>query len=177
MSAEPYIGEIFMFCGNFAPSGFAFCDGQRLPISQNDALFGLIGTKYGGDWQQTFALPDLRGRLPIHQGQGPGLRSFKIGESGGVEKAYLNEASIPSHSHKVLQVVSTAGNQQSPAGAFFAADAAGVSAPFSTEQPSAPMRAGLVRPSSGGNLPHPNLMPALCVNFIIALTGIFPTSG
>lgn len=173
MSAEPYIGEIIIFCGNFAPRGFAFCDGQSIPISQNEALFALIGTTFGGDGETTFALPDLRGRLPMHLGAGAGLPSFAMGETVGSEQVTLTTNSLPTHSH-ILRVSRTPGDKQSPMDHTLSAEMAGVSVPYSNQAPSARMRPGLVGPSGGGYQPHENLMPSAAVHFVIALEGVFP---
>jgi microcystin-dependent protein len=168
--SSPYIGEIRMFGGNFAPSGWAFCEGQLMPISENDALFNLIGTTYGGDGQNTFALPDLRGRLPMHMGTGPGLSSHTIGEMGGVESVTLTVQQIPNHSH-VPQSVSGSGNQSTPQGGIWAGAA---TSHYSSNTPNLPMNNAAVGPA-GGSQPHDNLMPYLAVSFIISLFGIFPS--
>ena len=167
--SEPFIGEIRMFAGNFAPQGWAFCDAQLLPISQYDALFALIGTTYGGDGQTTFALPDLRGRIPIHFNA-----SHPQGAIGGAETVTLLAAQMPAHTHG-LQGTSVAADRRGPKGAMFA----------ETEEPlyavpvgggTANLDAGAVNPA-GGNQPHDNVQPYLCVNFIIALFGIFPSQN
>ena len=164
--AQPYVGEIRMFAGNFAPAGWMFCEGQLLPISENETLFQLIGTTYGGDGQSTFALPDLRGRLPIHQGNG-----FILAETGGVEEVTLTVQQIPSHGHPLLASTEPAntlnvGNAvigtPLTATPFFAAPPA---------LPLAPQSIGAV----GGSQPHTNFQPYLCVDFIISLFGIFPS--
>lgn len=161
--SQPYIGEIRMVGFNFAPVGWAFCDGSLQPISQNDALFNLIGTTYGGDGQNTFALPDLRSRIPIHMGNG-----YVIGENGGVETVTLITSQIPAHSH-VPQSSSNAASQNSPANAVWAQTAA---PQYSDLAPAAAMAAAQ---SSGGSQPHNNLSPYLCVNFVISLFGVFPS--
>lgn len=164
--AQPYVGEIRMFAGNFAPAGWMFCEGQLLPISENETLFNLIGTTYGGDGQSTFALPDLRGRIPLHQGNG-----FILAETGGAEEITLTVGQIPSHSHPFL-ASTTAGNLNIPGG-----NVTGESAAikiYAADQPTAPMFAGSVSPV-GGSQPHTNFQPYLCVNFIISLFGIFPS--
>jgi microcystin-dependent protein len=169
--SEPFIGEIRMFGGNFAPAGWAFCDGQLLPIAENEALFQLIGTTYGGDGQETFALPDLRGRLPIHMGQGPGLSTRDIGEQGGTELETLTLNQIPVHTHPTL-LSSAAGSESTPAGNVLAA-----SPNVRLYRPGAPtvlLHPATVTPT-GGNQPHDNVMPFLCVNFIISLFGVFPS--
>ena len=168
--AQPYVGEIRMFAGNFAPAGWMFCQGQLLPISENETLFQLIGTTYGGDGQSTFALPDLRGRVPIHNGQGPGLSSYQLGESGGVEQVTLTVQQIPVHAHQLVGSLDIP--SQSNAGNAVTGQAAAkiyrVGSPSISLDPSA--IAG-----TGGSQPHENFQPYLCVDFIISLFGIFPT--
>ena len=169
--SNPYIGEIRLFAGNFAPVGFAFCNGQLLAISENSALFALIGTIYGGDGQTTFALPDLRGRLPMHQGTGPGLTTRVIGQQFGTETVTLTTAQIPAHSHPVL--CSSAPSSAGPAGAFWA-QTTGVSGFGPSSSANTTMNAATIT-TSGGSQPHENLMPLLAVNFIISLFGVFPS--
>jgi microcystin-dependent protein len=166
----PYIGEIRLFGGNFAPVGWAFCDGSLLPISEYDALFALIGTTYGGDGQTTFAVPDLRGRVPIHMGGGPGLTTRIIGEMAGAESVTLNTQQIPAHTHALGAAQS--GHLASPANAMPAAprDYPGFRLPGGIT----PMAAGAIAPA-GGSQPHSNLAPYLCVSFIISLFGVFPS--
>jgi microcystin-dependent protein len=164
--AQPYVGEIRMFSGNFAPAGWMFCEGQLLPISDNETLFQLIGTTYGGDGESTFALPDLRGRLPMHQGNG-----FVLAETGGAEEITLTVNQIPSHSHPAL-ATSAAGTQSSPANRVLARDTSAdlycADSPFVAMSPQAISIAG-------GSQPHTNFQPYLCVDFIISLFGIFPS--
>jgi microcystin-dependent protein len=164
--AQPYVGEIRMFGGNFAPAGWMFCQGQLLPISENEVLFQLIGTTYGGDGQSTFALPDLRGRLPIHQGNG-----FILAETGGAEEITLTVSQIPAHNHALLGSA-TNGNAVNPSNALLATST--VIQPYASETPNAAMAATAVTPV-GGSQPHTNFQPYLCVDFIISLFGIFPT--
>jgi len=164
--AQPYVGEIRMFAGNFAPAGWQFCEGQLLPISENETLFQLIGTTYGGDGESTFALPDLRGRLPIHQGNG-----FILAETGGAEEITLTVTQIPAHSHPVL-ASSLRGNTTSPAGATWAGTA--VETPYHSGTPDTDLRPNLVN-ATGGSQPHTNFQPYLCLSFIISLFGIFPS--
>ena len=169
--SEPFVGEIRMFAGNFAPAGWAFCDGQLLAISQNDTLFSLIGTIYGGDGSTTFALPDLRGRLPIHSGAGPGLSMQQLGEKAGEEKVTLTVNQLPSHSHE-FRVSTSSGTENNPEGAFVAA-----SANVRTFRPATAdtnLNASTVS-NTGGSQSHTNLMPYLCLSFIIALFGIYPS--
>jgi len=164
--AQPYVGEIRMFAGNFAPAGWMFCEGQLLPISENETLFQLIGTTYGGDGQNTFALPDLRGRLPVHQGNG-----FNLAETGGVEEVTLTVQQLPSHSHPLLGSTNTASSPtptNSVIGKSAQLDA------FIVTTPGTPMLNTAITPV-GGTLPHTNMQPYLCVDFIISLFGIFPS--
>jgi microcystin-dependent protein len=164
--AQPYVGEIRMFGGNFAPAGWMFCEGQLLPIAEYETLFQLIGTTYGGDGQSTFALPDLRGRLPLHQGNG-----FVLAETGGVEQVTLTVNQIPAHSHSLLGSTSV-GLQSTPVDNLLAASnlislykVPGALSNFSNQA---------IGPV-GGSQPHSNLQPFLCVDFIISLFGIFPS--
>ena len=167
----PYIGEIRMFAGNFAPNGWEICAGQLIAISENDALFTLIGTTYGGDGQSTFGLPDLRGRLPVHQGQGPGLSSYILGQFAGTEQVTLTTTQIPNHTHAFLGSTNL-GNTPNPAGNLLAQSTA-IDA-YINEDPAAALRAGSIVPI-GGSQPHDNRMPSLAINFIISLYGIFPS--
>ncbi|MBY6204407.1 tail fiber protein [Halomonas denitrificans] len=169
--SEPFVGEIRMFAGTFAPRGWAFCDGQLLAVSQNDALFSLFGTIYGGDGRTTFALPDLRGRLPIHAGSGPGLSPRQIGARAGAEQVTLTTNQLPSHSH-TLQASPDAATDTSPAGKTFAQVAGGDL--YGSINPTASFDASAVG-AVGGSQSHTNLMPFLCVNFIVALVGIYPS--
>jgi microcystin-dependent protein len=169
---SPYVGEIRVFAGNFAPVGWALCNGAVIPISENDALFNLIGTTYGGDGQTTFALPNLQSRLPMHMGTGPGLSPRTIGEAGGSELVTLITSQIPSHSH-APQAVSGSGNQSTPQNGVWAGAA---DARYSTSAPSLAMNSALIA-NTGGSQPHDNLMPFLTVNFIISLFGIFPSQA
>jgi len=164
--AQPYVGEIRMFGGNFAPAGWMFCEGQLLPISENETLFNLIGTTYGGDGQETFALPDLRGRLPMHQGNG-----FTLAETGGVEEVTLTVQQIPAHSHAFI-ATSAVGTQPNPGGNILA-NSQGPQ-PYIQENPSGNLNANALTPV-GGSQPHTNFQPYLCVDFIISLFGIFPS--
>ena len=164
--AQPYVGEVRMFAGNFAPAGWMFCEGQLLPISEYETLFNLIGTTYGGDGQSTFGLPDLRGRVPIHMGNG-----FTLAETGGVESVTLTVSQIPAHSHPSL--ANTSGNAANPASTTWAGTTS-----LSPYAPAASingqMNAGAIG-STGGSQPHDNMVPFLVVDFIISLFGIFPS--
>jgi len=163
--AFPYVGEIRMFAGNFPPAGWLFCQGQLLPISENETLFNLIGTTYGGDGQSTFALPDLRGRIPIHQGNG-----FILAETGGAEAVTLTVNQIPAHSHALL--ASTGAGGPNPAGSVLATSTA-VDV-YRESSASVAMAPTSISPL-GGSQPHTNFQPYLCVDFIISLFGIFPS--
>lgn len=164
--AQPYVGEIRMFAGNFAPAGWMFCEGQLLPISENETLFQLIGTTYGGDGQSTFALPDLRGRLPIHQGNG-----LILAETGGAEEITLTASQIPTHSHPLL-ASSDQTNSLNTAGKVLGAPL--TATPYFQAAPTLPIAPQSISPV-GGSQPHTNFQPYLCVDFIISLFGIFPS--
>ena len=164
--AQPYVGEIRMFAGNFAPAGWMFCEGQLLPISENETLFNLIGTTYGGDGQSTFALPDLRGRIPIHMGNG-----FILAETGGAEEITLTVSQTPAHTHPMLASNDPASNFNVQGNVI----ATPVSAtPFSINNANLPLAPQSIT-SDGGSQPHTNFQPYLCVDFIISLFGIFPS--
>jgi len=164
--AQPYVGEIRMFAGNFAPAGWMFCEGQLLPISENETLFQLIGTTYGGDGESTFALPDLRGRIPIHQGNG-----FILAETGGAEEITLTVNQIPAHSHPLL--ASADSGNSSTDGIYLASGQEKLV--YSTETGSIIQTHPNSISATGGSQPHSNLMPYLCVDYIISLFGIFPS--
>jgi microcystin-dependent protein len=167
--AQPYVGEIRMFAGNFAPAGWMFCEGQLLPISENTTLFQLIGTTYGGDGQSTFALPDLRGRVPIHQGNG-----FILAETGGAEEITLTVQQVPAHTH-AFSGTSDAASTAAPGGSVTVARAlASTITPYGSDNPSGNMSPQMIG-SVGGSQPHTNFQPYLCVDFIISLFGIFPS--
>jgi len=165
--AQPYVGEIRIFAGNFAPAGWMFCEGQLLPISENETLFNLIGTTYGGDGQSTFALPDLRGRLPLHQGN-----SFVLAETGGAEQITLTVNQIPTHSHPLLGSTSLAADGN-PGGKVEGESRPGDNN-FYQDLPLVQMNPASIG-SVGGSQPHNNFQPYLCVDFIISLFGIFPS--
>jgi len=166
--AQPYVGEIRMFAGNFAPAGWMFCEGQLLPISEYETLFNLIGTTYGGDGQSTFALPDLRGRIPLHFGNG-----FTLAETGGVETVTLTVSQIPAHSHPLL-ASTTAQTSNSPSARYYATVLPASQAIYDTATVNNNMAANMCT-STGGSQPHDNFQPYLCVDFIISLFGIFPS--
>jgi len=170
--AQPYVGEIRMFAGNFAPAGWMFCDGTTLPISEYDTLFNLIGTTYGGDGQTTFDLPDLRGRIPIHWGTDTATgTSFQIGEQGGVESVTLTTQQIPTHNH-LLMATNTTGQQANPGGNILA-NSQGPQ-PYIQENPDGNLNPNSLQPD-GSNQPHENRQPYLCINFIISLFGLYPS--
>lgn len=170
MATEPFVGEIALVAFDFAPQGWAFCDGQLLPIAQNTALFALLGTTYGGDGQTTFALPDLRGRVAIHAGQGPALTNHLIGGSGGAEKVAMTVTEMPTHSHLPLSF-SGAGSTNNPNGAVLARAPQKI---YKSGPTNAPMsQQGLSQ--TGGSQPHNNMQPFLALRYIIALFGIFPS--
>lgn len=173
--ASPFLAEIVMFGGNFAPRGWAFCDGQLLAISQNQALFSLLGTTYGGDGRTTFGLPDLRGRVPMHEGTGPGLSSRSLGQKGGAEDVTLTVQQMPSHSHTANAVGgTTAGNSNDAISNVWADDLGVSSATYHTGTPNGTMNSQAIG-NSGGNQSHTNVQPFQCVNFIIAIQGVFPS--
>jgi microcystin-dependent protein len=170
--AQPYVGEVRMFAGNFAPAGWMFCEGQLLPISENETLFQLIGTTYGGDGESTFNLPDLRGRTPVHQGTDPATgTNFTLAETGGVESVTLTTQQMTTHNHAFLAstVIGTEGNP----GGNLAANSQGPQ-PYIQESPDGNLNPQSIQPA-GGSQPHDNLQPYLGLNFIISLFGIFPS--
>ncbi|KQW93338.1 phage tail protein [Massilia sp. Root418] len=174
--AQPYVGEIRLFAGNFAPNGWLFCDGRPLAISENETLFQLIGTTYGGDGQETFNLPDLQGRVPLHQGQGPGgAASYQIGERAGVESVTLTVQQIPAHSHLLFATTSRASPAYSGKTGL-PGSTGGVPAYALAGSEQTAMRAGAAGSSgaTGGSQPHNNMAPSLGLNYIISLFGLFP---
>jgi microcystin-dependent protein len=173
--ADPFVAEIRLFGFNFAPRGWAMCNGQLLPISQNTALFSLLGTFYGGDGKSTFALPDLQGSVPIHVGQGPGLTERFLGETGGSETVTLITSEMPAHAHSV-QVSPDPADIATPGAGFALARSVGGQS-FQTTAASLVPMATQALPPAGGSVPHNNLMPYLVVNFCIALQGVFPPRG
>jgi microcystin-dependent protein len=176
--ADPFVAEIRIFPFNFAPRGWAFCDGQLLPISQNTALFSLLGTTYGGNGQSNFALPNMQGNAPMHPGQGPGLSLHDLGETGGSQFITLLETEMPSHTHALQGNTANAtsgspnGNSYSKGNWSFAGDGGAV-ATYTVTAPNVQLNP-LAVTISGGSLPHNNMMPFLTLNFCIALQGVFP---
>lgn len=170
--STPFLGEIVMFGGNFAPVGWAFCNGQLLDIAQNSALFSLLGTIYGGDGRTNFALPDLRGRAPIHFGNGAGLPVYNQGQKGGVENVILTTNQIPSHNHNVQIDVNTGvGDENNPNGQYLSS----IAGAYSEESAIGASLGGVTANNVGSNQSHINMQPYLAVNFIIATVGIFPS--
>lgn len=178
---DPFLGEIRMVAWNFAPNGWALCNGQLLSIAQNTALFSLLGTTYGGDGRTTFGLPNLQGRVPVHQGQGAGLSPYTMGQVGGAESVTLLPTQMPAHNHAV-GVSNQPGAVADPTNAILAQGNSGTSrAPVAVADYVTGVPTGTLAQTSvsvaGGNQPHTNLQPYLCVNFIIALQGVFPSRG
>jgi microcystin-dependent protein len=174
--ADPFVAEIRIFPFNFAPRGWAFCDGQLLPISQNTALFSLVGTFYGGDGKSTFALPDLQGSVPVHHGQGPGLSRYDVGQLGGSDAVTLLQSEIPSHSH-ALRANPQLGDSPSPAADRAIARLGSINVYQTTSNANLTPMAAESLPPAGGSQPHNNLQPYLTLNFCIALQGVFPPRG
>lgn len=170
--SSPFVAEIRIFPFNFAPRGWAFCDGQLLPISQNTALFSLVGTSYGGDGKSNFALPNLQGAAPLHQGQGPGLSLYSLGQTGGSGTVTVLDSEMPAHAHD-LMASSQPGEDASPGGEGLARSAGAALYQSTTSANVVTMGPSAVAPA-GGSQPHNNLMPYLTLNFCIALQGIFP---
>lgn len=171
--AESFLGEIRLFGFRFPPRGWATCSGQLVSQPQNTALFALLGTDYGGDGRSTFGLPDLRSRVPVGQGQGPGLSPYTVGQMGGAESVALIPGELPSHTHSALGTAG-GGDALVPTGNVWAADAAGGSAPYSSAPSDVELSPGAIG-YTGGNLGHENRSPYLCLNFCIAMQGIFPS--
>lgn len=175
--SEPFVAEIRIFAGNFAPRGWASCDGQLLPVSQNTALFSLIGTTYGGDGRTTTALPNLKGRAPMHPGRGPGLTSRRLGQRGGTETVTLTEAQMPSHTHTLrANTVGRGGGSRSPQNNSFSNVQGGFAYVSGSDSNLVNMN-DLAAPNAGGSQPHNNLQPFLTMFFIIALVGLYPSRG
>jgi microcystin-dependent protein len=170
--SEPFVAEIRIFAGNFAPRSWAFCNGQLLPISQNTALFSLIGTTYGGDGRTTTALPDLQGRAPMHPGRGPGLTDRRLGQRGGVEMVTLTEAQMPNHNH-TARALSDPADLFSPANRSLARSRNGNA--YQSSASNLVELGSAVMPSAGGSQAHNNMQPYLTINYIIALQGLYPS--
>jgi microcystin-dependent protein len=171
--ADPFVAEIRIFPFNFAPKGWAFCDGQLLPLSQNTALFSLLGTTYGGDGKSNFALPNLLGSVPMHPGEGPGLPLFDLGQSGGSETVTLLESEIPSHPH-TMYANATAGDTNAPSPQVSLARSTNATAYQTTTNANLAQFIGNAVAPAGGSQPHNNMQPYLTLNFCIALQGVFP---
>lgn len=171
--STPYLGEIRLFAGNFAPYGWAFCDGSVIPIANNDALFNLIGTTFGGDGQTNFALPDLQGRVPIHMGARPGGSSYALGQNGGSEQVTVTTQQIPSHTH-ALAASTAPGAAVSPQAALLGAASDTALELYSANAPNQSLNAAAVG-SAGSGQPHENRQPFVALSFIIAITGVFPS--
>jgi len=170
--SQPYVGEIRMFGGSFAPAGWMTCDGQILPISEYETLFNLIGTTYGGDGQTTFALPNLSGRVPVHMGQGSGLSNYNLAQNAGTSTVTVTTNQIPSHSHPVIADDNNATtNQTTPTNDYY-----GNATPTSVYSPSSTgLHPMLTLPTQGGSQPHENMQPYLPITFIISLFGVYPS--
>lgn len=179
--SDPFIAQVTMFGGNFAPRAWAFCAGQLLPISQNTALFSLIGTIYGGDGRTTMALPDLRGRAPIQHGRGPGLPDYRIGQRGGTENTTMSTLTMPNHTHAMttsINVVDDNANSSEPAGRVFANAVGGGVKPYASEDADENMAAGALTTTlanTGSGAAYTNMQPFQTANYIIALQGVFPS--
>jgi microcystin-dependent protein len=169
---EPYVGEIRMFAGNFNPNGWMFCEGQTLPISENEVLFQLIGTTYGGDGQETFNLPNLASRVPIHMGTGPDGTTYQLGEMAGTEQETLTVQQIPIHTHPLTGSTAN-GTEANPSGGLLATSTS--LQPYAQVSPTDASLTANSIPPTGGSQPHENTQPFLCINFIISLFGVFPS--
>ena len=174
--ADPFVAEIRIFPFNFAPKGWAFCDGQLLPLSQNTALFSLLGTTYGGDGKSTFALPDLQGSVPLHEGQGPGLSLYDLGQTGGSQTVTLLTSEMPAHSHVLGASVETGTQGSLTANTTISASFGGTLYQTNTSANLVAMNFQAVS-IAGGSQPHNNMMPYLTLNFCIAMQGVFPPRG
>lgn len=172
---DPYIGTILLLPYNFAPYGWAFCDGSSLPINGNETLFTLLGTQYGGDGQNNFNLPDLRSRVPIHFGQGSGLPNYALGATGGNESSTVSVNQLPSHSHSV-STSSAEGNTRDPSNALLSKESAGIAAPYSSTG-TADVVLGPSTGAVGSGNSHPNIQPYLALNYCIATQGVYPTQN
>ena len=180
--SQPYVGQILMFAGTFPPNGWMTCQGQLIPISENEVLFNLIGTTYGGDGQSTFQLPDLQGRVPVHQGTGPGLSTYSIGQSGGVESVTLTTQQIPSHQHFALANAAQGTKSTPDSTAVLSTQNAGAGANTPNAYgafaaASAVTMAGATIQGSGGSQPHENIQPVTAITYCISLFGVFPSQN
>ncbi|WP_223787871.1 phage tail protein [Marinicella meishanensis] len=173
--SEPFIAEIRIFAGNFAPRSWAFCNGQLLPIAQNTALFSLIGTTYGGDGRTTTALPNMQGRAPMHPGRGPGLTDRRLGQKGGAETVTLSEAQMPNHNHN-LAASTSPGTTFSPTDTSVVSRSVGGNAFDSNDNLNSALNANTLQ-NNGGGQAHNNMQPYLAINYIIALQGLYPSRG
>jgi microcystin-dependent protein len=173
--SEPFIGIITIFGGNFAPVGWAYCNGQQMPIAQYEALFTLLGTTYGGDGQNTFALPDMRSRMPIHSGQGTGLSQYRVGQTGGSEQVTLLANQMPPHNH--VARASTTSNQTVPTNNVWGGGDSSSPTALYTSGPVDATMSSKATNGAGGSQPHQNVQPILAMNFIIALEGIYPSQA
>lgn len=171
---DPFIGQIMMFAGNFAPRGWAFCDGNILAVSSNSALFSILGTTYGGDGRTTFALPDLRGRVAIHPGNGPGLDGYKLGQRGGNQSTVINQQNLPAHSHGLVGSDQPAA-QPSAKGGYFPSNSGRQGAALYASSQGTAQTLGESTLPVGNNLPISNIQPFGCVNYIICLQGVYPS--
>jgi len=171
---SPYVGEIRMFAGNFAPNGWMFCEGQTLPIAENEVLFQLIGTTYGGDGEETFNLPNLASRVPIHMGTGPSGDTYQLGEMAGTESETLTIQQISSHTHTLNGTINQATQNPPSANVTLAQLAVQTATAYGVDNPLNPLHANSMTPA-GGSQPHENMQPFLCINFIISLFGVFPS--
>ena len=172
--SQHYVGEIRMFAGNFAPLGWEFCSGQQIPISENETLFQLIGTTYGGDGESTFNLPNLQSRIPLHMGNGPDGITYPLAQMAGTEAVTLTVQQIPVHTHPLMASNDLA-NTTAPGGNVLAANPSATTFPYGTDMPTTLLNANAVSPV-GGSQPHENTQPFLCINYIISMFGIFPTA-
>jgi microcystin-dependent protein len=171
--SEPFVGEVRLFAGNFAPNGWAFCDGQLVAISESEVLFNLIGTTYGGDGQNTFALPDLRGRVPVHQGSNGQSGPYVMGESGGAETVTLTAAQMPAHTHAMLASSTTASSTHGAAEVLGSSTTMNL---YGTGAPNMAMDANAIAPQGGGQ-PHQNMPPYVALNYIVSFFGVFPSQN
>lgn len=173
---DPFIGQVVMFAGDFPPIGWAYCDGQLLSINQYSALFSILGTRYGGDGVSTFALPDLRGRVPVHPGHGPGLSEYRLGEKGGAETVTLTTNQLPGHSHSLNASVGPASQSSAEDNILASQSPSSGVTTYTSDTPSTQLSSASIS-STGGGQPFDILQPYTCVHFIIAMQGIYPSRG